>query len=99
MSVLEVLQTLGRPVAYGYHSEDQTLPYFCLMGYGQDAFEADNTYYTTRDRTQIEYYFKKKNRGFERQIETLLLEHGYKYSKSEDVYVEEQDVFLIYYHV
>lgn len=99
MTVLEMLQTLERPVAYGYHSADQELPYFCIMGAGQDVFEADNTYYTKQNRTQIEYYFKAKDGTFEAEIEDLLLSNGHRYEKSEDVYIEDQDVFLIYYTI
>ena len=99
MTVFEMLQTLGRPVVYGYHSKEVELPYFCIMGAGQDHFEADTTYYITKDRTQIEYYFKKKDPVFEFQIESLLLQNKYRYEKSEDIYLEDQDVFLIYYDI
>jgi hypothetical protein len=99
MSIKEILDGLGRPVAYGFHSEDQQLPYFCIMGAGQDQVRADNTYYVTEDRYQVEYYYKKKNPEFEKQIETLLLEHGFLYYKSEDVYLDDQDVFVIYYDI
>lgn len=99
MTVYQMMATLGRPVAYGYHSKEVELPYFCLMGTGQDRFEADNTYYTTKDRTQIEYYFKRKDPAFEHQIEALLLQNGYRYEKSEDAYLDDQDVFLIYYDI
>ena len=99
MTVYQMLETLGRPVAYGYHTGDKQLPYFCIMGAGQDQFVADNTYYKTRDLWQIEYYFKKKDVTLESQIEALLLENGYLYSKSEDVYLEDQDVFVIYYDI
>ena len=99
MNIFSLLQTLGRPVAYGHHSTEQPLPYFRIMGAGQNVFEADNTYYVTRDLTRIEYYFRKKDSTFEAQIEKLLLDNGLLYDKSEDVYVEEQNVFLIYYNV
>lgn len=99
MTLLQLLSTLGKPVAYGYHSKTQELPYFCIMGIGQDQFEADNTYYTKQDRWQIEYYFINKDPVFENQIEELLLNNGYKYSKSEDVYIEGEDVFVIYYDI
>ena len=99
MTVFELLETLGRPVAYGYHSEEVDLPYFCLMGAGQDVFEADTTYYLTKDRTTIEYYFKKKDPVFEADIESLLLSNGFRYTKSEDSYLEDEDVFLIYYDI
>lgn len=99
MTLFQLLSTLGKPVAYGYHSKPQDLPYFCIMGIGQDQFEADNTYYTKQDRWQIEYYFINKDPVFENSIEELLLNNGYKYSKSEDVYIEGEDVFVIYYDI
>lgn len=99
MTLYQLMATLGKPVAYGYHSQPQVPPYFVLMGAGQNAFEADNTYYQRTDRWQIEYYFKKKDPEFEATIEDLLLDNGYLYSKSEDVYIEGEDVFVIYYDV
>ena len=99
MTLYQMIATLGKPVAYGYHSTPQTVPYFVLMGAGQDQFQADNTYYKKADRWQIEYYFKKKDPEFEGQIEDLLLSNGYRYEKSEDVYIDGEDVFLIYYTV
>lgn len=99
MTIYQMLSTLGCPVAYGYHSKEQSLPYFCIVGAGQDRFEADNTYYVTENRWQIEYYFKIKNVEFEASIEALLLDNGYHYEKSEDIYIEDQDVYLIYYDI
>lgn len=99
MTLLEIIQSLGLPVAYGYHTEKQPLPYFVLMGAGQDHFEADGTYYVTKDRTQIEYYFKRKDGALEKRLETLLLDNGILYEKSEDVYIDDEGVFVIYYDV
>ena len=87
------------PVAYGYHSQHQELPYLCILGAGQDQFEADNTYYTKKDRWQIELYFKDKNPTNENTLENLLLSNGHKYTKSEDIYIESEDVFVIYYDI
>ena len=99
MTLFQLISTLGKPVAYGYHSSPQELPYFCIMGAGQDQFEADNTYYTKHDRWQVEYYFINKDPVFENSIEELLLNNGYKYEKSEDVYIEGEGVFVIYYDI
>lgn len=99
MTVFQMLQTLGRPVAFGYHSKPQQLPYFCIMGAGQDQSIADNTYWTKADRWSVEFYFKQKDPEFENQIEELLLNNGYLYDKSEDVYIESDDVFVIYYSI
>lgn len=99
MTIFETLETLQKPIAWGYHSKPQKLPYLVLIGAGQDQFEADNTYYTKKDRWQVEYYFIEKDPSLEAQIESLLLNNGYKYDKSEDVYIEDEDVFVIYYDI
>lgn len=99
MTTYQMLETLNRPVAYGFHSEEQTLPYFVIMGAGQDVFAADNTYYHTQERERIEYYFKHKDPAFEAEIEALLLANDKPYDKSEDVYIDDQGVFVIYYYI
>ena len=45
------------------------------------------------------HYFKEKNPYLEAEIEQILLDNGYRYDKSEDIYIEDEDVFLIYYYV
>lgn len=99
MSIFNLIRTLDRPVVYGYHTGEQELPYFCITGAGQDHFEADTTYYVVKDRYQIEYYFRKKDGAFEAEIEALLLSNGHRYEKSEDIYIEDEDVFVIYYDI
>ena len=106
MTLFEILTNpetgLGIPCAYSHFRDDEVPeapPYLVYMGDGQDTFEADNTYYWTRNRYQIEYYFTIKDEDQEAAIEKLLLDNGYLYDKSEDVYIEEQGVFVIYYYV
>ena len=89
---------LGLPVTYGYFSKEEKLPFICLMGSGQDTFKADNTFYKRKDCTQIEYYFKRKDPEKEAALEQLLLDNNYLYEKSEDIYIESEDVFVIYYY-
>ena len=106
MTLFEILTNpetgLGIPCAYSHFRDDEVPeapPYLVYIGDGQDTFEADNTYYWTRNRYQIEYYFTIKDEDQEAAIEKLLLDNGYLYDKSEDVYIEEQGVFVIYYNV
>ena len=106
MTLFEILTDdesgLDIPCAYSHFRDDdvpEAPPYLVYMGDGQDTFEADNSYYWSRNRYQIEYYFTEKNEEQEAAIETLLLDNGYLYDKSEDVYIEEQGVFVIYYYV
>lgn len=106
MTLYEILtdqQTgVGIPVAYS-HFIDKNVPkappYLVYIGDGQDTFEADNSYYWKRNRYQLEYYFTKKNEAEEAAIESVLLENGFLYQKSEDVFIESEGVFVIYYNI
>ena len=69
------------------------------IGNGQETFQADNTHYWRQNSYQVEYYFTTKNESNETAIETALLGNGYLYEKSEDVYIEDEDVFVIYYYI
>lgn len=99
MNIYNVLKNTGLPVAYYHFKTVQKPPYIVYMGDGQDNFSADNSFYWSRNEYQIQYYFKKKNEDAEAAIEAALLRAGYQYEKSEDVYIQDQGVFVIYYYV
>ena len=99
MTMFQVLQSTGLPCAYSHFKKKQSPPYIVYIGNGQDIFEADNTHYWKENTYQVEYYFTTKNEQNEEAIETALLDNGFLYEKSEDVYIEEEDVFVIYYYI
>lgn len=99
MTIYEVLQSTGLPCAYSHFKTDQEPPYLVYLGTGQDEFLADNTVYYKENNYRIEYYFKAKNEEYESAIEDALTSAGYVYSKSEDIYIESEGVFEIYYTV
>lgn len=102
MTIFEILQQTGLPCAYSHFNDEDSPaapPYIVYLGGGQDVFEADNTHYWRNNRYQVEYYFTAKDEDAEAQIEQLLLDNGYLYEKSEDVYIEDEGVFVIYYNV
>ena len=99
MSIYDVLQSTGLPCAYSHFKTKQDPPYIVYLGNGQDTFESDNTHYWTNNRYQVEYYFTEKNELNEAAIEGALLQAGYLYEKSEDVYNKEDNVWMIYYTV
>lgn len=102
MTIFELLQQTGLPCAYshfGEHGSPKEPPYIVYLGDGQDNYSADDTYYFQQNRYRIEYYFTRKDEATEAQIERLLLDNGYLYEKSEDVYIETEGVFVIYYNV
>lgn len=97
----ELLQALRNicPVAYSHFNKPVELPYIAYIGSGQDSFGADDTWYHSKNRYQIEYYFRLKDESKERAIEDILLSFGYNYTKSEDVFNDDENVFLIYYGI
>lgn len=99
MTIFEILESTGLPCSYSHFRKDQAPPYIVYIGDGQDQFDADNTHFWHDNRYQVEYYFTKKNEEAESEIENKLLENSYLYEKSEDVYIESEDVFVIYYYI
>ena len=99
--IYEVLQGMDIPCVYSHFLKKTavTPPYIVYIGDGQDVMEADNTHYYRNNRYQVEYYFIEKNESIERELEDLLLDNGYLYDKSEDVYIEDEGVFVIYYKI
>ena len=77
----------------------QEPPYIVYIGNGQETFEADNTHYWKTNSYQVEYYFTEKNEQNEAVIEEALLDNGYLYEKSEDIFIESEGVFVIYYYI
>ena len=99
MTIYETLQSTGLPCAYSHFRTPQDPPYVVYLGTGQRDFDADNTHYWRENTYQIEYYFTLKDEANEAAIEDALLGAGYIYDKSEDVYIEDEGVFVIYYQV
>jgi hypothetical protein len=99
MSIFETLQSTGLPCAYSHFKTAQEPPYIVYIGRGQDVLEADNTHYWRENKYQVEYYYKTKNEQNETDIEHALLNAGFVYEKSEDVFIEDENVNVIYYYV
>lgn len=99
MTIYQTLQSTGLPCAYSHFKKAQSPPYLVYIGNGQDTMDADNTHYWRNNRYQVEYYYTTKNESNEAVIESKLLENGYLYDKSEDIYIEDEGVFVIYYYI
>lgn len=100
MSIVETLKSLGLPWAYSHFKKKGIEPpYIVYIGNGQRNLDADDTHYWRENTYQLEYYFTDKDESKEAEIEDALLENGFIYEKSEDVFIEEENVFVIYYNV
>ena len=99
MSIYQTLQSTGLPCAYSHFKTNQSPPYIVYIGNGQNYLDADNTHYWRHNLYQVEYYFTTKNEQNEASIEDALLGAVFNYEKSEDVYIEDQGVFVIYFYI
>lgn len=97
--IQEVLVGTGLPCAYHHFAKPVTPPFLVYLGNGQDTFGADNTWTYTNNRYQVEYYFTEKNEENERAIEEALLLGGFNYEKSEDTFIDDEGLYVIYYYV
>lgn len=97
--IYDTLQSTNLPCAYSHFKTKQEPPYIVYIGNGQEVFEADNTHYWKTNSYQVEYYFTEKNEQNEAVIEDALLDNGYLYDKSEDIFIESEGVFVIYYYI
>ena len=97
--IYATLQKTKLPCAYSHFVEKVDLPYIVYIGRGQETFGADNTWTYRNNQYQVEYYFREKNEAIETAIEDILLADGYNYEKSEDVYIDDEGIFVIYYYI
>lgn len=97
--ILATLEKTGIPVRYFLYGSKQSPPFIVYMGNGQDVTQGDDTYVDALNRYRVEYYFIKKKESIEAAIEAALLADGWLYEKSEDVYIDDEKLFVIYYYV
>lgn len=105
MTLFQILQTTSIPCVYSHFRDDDNQkkpkdpPYIAYVGSGQDTFKADNTIYHKKNSYRVEYYFSTKDETKEDAIETALLTNGYIYEKSDDIFIQSEGVFVIYYYI
>lgn len=98
MTIMSALRGTGLPCAYSHFKKKMEPPFIVYIQRGQDQFKADDTRFWHRNIYQVEYYFKDKNSAAEARIEEALLNAGYIFTRSEDIFLEDEDVFVAYYY-
>lgn len=98
MKITDTLKKLSIPAAFGRFTTAQEPPFVVYLGAGQDHFAADNAD-IIRNAYQVEYYFTCKNEAREAEIEKALAADGWAYEKSGDTYIQDEDLWVIYYDV
>lgn len=100
MTLYEKLsKSLKIPVTYKKLKEPLIPPFLVYISSGQNIFFADDKIYHKENKYRLEYYFVEKNEELENQLENILIENGFLYTKSEDNYIESEEVSVIYYEV
>ena len=97
--LVEALETTGLEVRYSHFTNPAEPPFIVYLGNGQNQFDADDTIYWKENEFRVEYYYTLKDPDMEETIEAALLGNGFRYTKSEDTWIESEGVFLIYYYV
>ena len=98
MSIMETLQSTGLPCAYSHFKTKTDPPFLVYIQSGQNQFSADDGRYWYRNTYQVEYYFEKKDSRAEAAIEKALLDADYKFTRSDDIYLDDEDIFVAYYY-
>lgn len=99
MTIYEVLEQLGYPVAYFQFEEPPTIPFLVYRGSGSSTFLADESIYHSENTYEVMYYFTNKNTDIETAIEKHLTSNGFKWEKGEDVYIEQEEMYRISYYI
>lgn len=95
----DTLKKIGLPWAYYVFKHKANAPFLIYFGTGQEQICADNVPKIVYNTYQIQYYYDLKDESIEKKIEDALIEDRYCYNKSEDIYIESEDLFVIYYDI
>ena len=97
--IFQTLKKSGLPVAYGRFKSKTEPPFIIYLGNGQNIDFADNEPTFKKNEYQIQLCFKNKDEAVEESLEQVLVSDGFNYEKAEDIYIESEDLFVIYYTV
>lgn len=81
------------------HTEKVSPPFLIYRGSGANNLKSDDEVYYTDYGYTIEYYFKEKDEEKEEAIEKVLNQNKIIWEKSEDIYIDSEKLFLIYYTI
>ena len=95
------LKKLKVPVAYGRFKRKQEFPFLITIGAGSTFFSADNnSIFHGENEYRVELYFQNKDESLEEAIENALTTNEFIIlDKSEDIYIDKEDCFEVYYTV
>lgn len=95
-----MLGKMGLPFAYDHYAEGEAVdPPFLVYRHPKSAnFAADGIAYYKKDRLDLELYTDKKDLEIEEQVEAVLDEYGFFYSKSE-TWIDTEKMYEVLYEM
>lgn len=96
------MKRINVPFAYSNFNDSNKpdgCPYAVYLGNGADTLTADNKVYWSSYLYTLEYYYDMKDEGKEQELENMLTDQGFIWSKSVDTQIPEQNLYVIYYEI
>lgn len=98
-SLQTLLKSIGIAVAHMLFPTPPSLPYIIWQSTGISKLEADNIVYAKENNYRIELYTKKKDPATESLLENLFDTNDIAYEKSDDIYIDSEKMFEVYYEI
>lgn len=98
--IASMISEVGIPYAYYQFPNDtpQSPPFICFYYPNSDNFSADNLPYALITELTIELYTDAKDFSLESTLETILINHGLNWNKSE-VYIDSEKMQMEVYEM
>lgn len=99
IKIEELLKKIDIPASYMKFREKTNPPFIIYFSSGSENFIADDKVFYNEYSYVIEYYFIKKSREKEKIIEQFFNDEDVTWEKSEDIYIQSEELYLIKYYI
>ena len=94
-----IKEKLDLSIKYGKNNSKIEPPFLIYLGAGSDNISADNKTYNSKNKYNLELYFREKDESLEMKIENLLNDNNIPWEKSEDIFISDENLFEIIYYI
>ena len=95
----KLLSDNGFNIRYGHYTDDDKFPLLIYLGAGSNNVLADNKVYHSDNLYQLELCYLEKDEELEEKLEKVLNDNEIIWDKSEDVYIDTENFYVIYYEL
>lgn len=96
--IYEMLKKINLESAYDHYEEGiETRPPYIVYRYTEsNNFSADGITYVKINEMEVELYTEKKDLNVEKNVESVLSEHGFFYEK-EEMFIKTEKLYMVNY--